>query len=623
MRPDRRPSWWLARLGAMSLPELVHRGWRVARAPLDVVRMRADRYVRPRRNLTKWSGPDPFYFPVDAAMTPISEQLREHADAICRGERDVLGLGRLTLPDAPWHVEPLAHVEWPRVISWRTLAAAPAGLDPRLTWEINRGHEWVVLACAYNRTRDPRYRDRLAHELASWLRNNPIGVGINWTSAMEVAIRIHSFAWAAAFLRGDASEILGTLARAIHEHIMFVVRNLSRFSSANNHLIVELSGLVVGARALADRDGLGRLRRRALAKLDEEVRRQVLADGVSAEMATHYHIFVLEALTLVARLERAHGEPRIGLELVLARMNEYLAAIRCGDGSVLQQGDSDNGEIVPACVRDPEPLPAPNTAMRSRHFTASGQVVLRSPRMLAILDAGPFGFGSLAAHAHCDALALALAIDGRRMLVDRGTYRYNGANPQRERFRSTAAHNTLQLGVREQADAAGPFLWSRRPNIIIDRCELGEEGDIVVARHDGFMPWRHRRTLVHRDGILLVIDDIEGPPTNDRSKCRYHFAPELEVAHHSHHGGTLCVASATDRGSIGRLWIASAARVYRMPHSEAYGSLTSAITVELETTTSALAVIGSDSMGDLAGLRGFAVARNLLPPNHVELPERI
>ena len=122
---------------------------------------------------------------------------------------------------------------------------------------------------------------------------------------------IHSLIWCAGFLRGTAGA-LPTLAEAIYEHAVVVANHRSYFSSANNHLIVELSALIVAALTLGG--DLARLHAPALARLTKELDRQILPDGVDAEMATHYHVFVLEALaarrTPAARTCDAVAGPR-------------------------------------------------------------------------------------------------------------------------------------------------------------------------------------------------------------------------------------------------------------------------------------------------------------------------
>lgn len=559
--------WYLNRLRAMSVAEVAHRSYRAARYPLDQLRMRTGLYARPsaamRAHLNQWQGPEPFYFDKDLVKTPVSPELRQEAEEICAGKRRVLGLGWIDFPEHGWHYEPNAKAYWPLVDAARVVRSAPAHFDPRLTWEFNRGHEWVVLARVYASTREPQFLDQLVRELASWRRANPPGHGINWTSAMEAAIRIHSLVWCAGFLRGNAV-VIPTLAEALYEHATFVADHRSYFSSANNHLLVELSALIVAALTVGGE--FHGLHAPALSRLLSELDRQIYPDGVNAEMATHYHVFVLEALLLVAHLQRTHANPAPRLEIVIHRMADYLAAIRCGDGSLLQQGDNDDGRILAffhtrhadqlltaaaALAASPprgEAIPPPasegafwltggasHTSLvepptRSRCFADSRQVVLRSARLLASLDAGPFGFGSLAAHAHCDALSLILAVDGHRVLVDRGTYRYNGNLCERNRYRMTAAHNTVQLGHCEQAIPNGPFLWSHQPKVVLERCDLLPDGDIIQASHEGFGAWQHHRTVIHHAGILVLIDSVEGAFQQASFTSRFHFDPALRIS---------------------------------------------------------------------------------------------
>jgi hypothetical protein len=644
--------WYLNRLRAMSVAEIAHRSYRAARFPIDKIRMRTGRFARPsaamRAHRNHWQGPEPFYFDRALTSTPVSPGLRAEAEAICAGKRRVLGLGWIDFPPDGWHYDPRAKDHWPRVDAARVRRAAPAHLDPRLTWELNRGHEWVVLARVYASTREPRFLEQLARDLASWRKANPLGFGINWNSAMEAGIRVHSLVWCAGFLRGTATDLLPELATAIYEHTTFVAEHRSYFSSANNHAIVELSAMIVAALTLGGT--LQSLHEPALARLTSELDRQVFADGVSAEIATHYHAFVLESLVLVAYLQRAHGMPSPGLEAVIQRMADYLRAIRCDDGSLLQQGDNDDGCIL-AFLRtqhaeqllcaaaalgarprrpDPEP-PSPCEGAfwltggatpvrieappaRSRRFVDSGQVVLRSPRLLASFDAGPFGFGRLAAHAHCDALSIMLAVDGRRILVDRGTYIYDGDLRERERYRAIAAHNTAQIGSLEQATPAGPFLWSRQPTLAVHRCDLTEEGDIVQASHDGFSGWSHRRTLVHRHGVLVIIDEFQGARSPDQVISRYHFAPELGIVALSRSRFRV------EHGKSPRAWLlsnAGSADVISTPHSDTYASSTPALTIELRGRTSGPALITAMAPADLpqeasiAALAEFAAAHGV------------
>jgi uncharacterized heparinase superfamily protein len=266
------------------------------------------------------------------------------------------------------------------------------------------------------------------------------------------------------------------------------------------------------------------------------------------------------------------------------------------EGAFLVTGGSPSARLPPA---------------RSERFLHSGQIVIRSTRLHAALDAGPFGFGSLAAHAHCDALAIALAVDGRRILVDRGTYRYNGDLGDRDCYRLTAAHNTAQIGSLEQASPVGAFLWSRRPRSTIHRCELTDDGDIVQASHDGFPGWTHRRTLVHHHGVLAILDEFQGAGHPEPVICRYHFAPELAITSGSEFRAT--------HDEAPRIWLvtnAGQSRVVSVRHSDQYAASTSAPTIELcDTSDRALVVVIAPAdmpqAPSIQALARFAAARGI------------
>ncbi len=546
--------WYAQRLRAMSVGEVAHRVYRTARYPLDRARMQLGLYARVPSELRDWRGPKRFYF--DDSRAPSAAVL-EYVERVLDGKRSVLGLGWIDVPRDAWHLEPSRGVEWPRMPAARVLRSAE-GLDARLTWELNRGHEWVILA----RVGDARCNAELFAQLASWREHNPIGIGINWASPMEAAIRIHTLAWVAGFLRGEP---LGEIAAMIYTHAAFVRRNLSHHSSANNHLLVELSALAVAERVLWDRPNVD-----ALDELGRELQRQTYPDGVNAEMATHYHEFVLEAVRLVLALE-----PRDDLKDIASRMERYVDALTCADGHVLHHGDNDDGKIVSLLHLEDGWLPRVTVPAveTSRAFEDSGQIVLRSAAIVASFDAGSVGLGALAAHAHCDSLALNIALNGQPLFVERGTFRYNGDAAARERYRCTAAHNTIQLGDEEHATPAGPFLWHEKPAVVIERCELAPERDLVVAAMKGL-----RRTILRVGDCLAVVDTGPGAITT-----RWHVAPKLRV---ERSGNTFAIGKAW-------CWTQQDARVVEWAHSSMYASEETAQTIEIRGTNRIATVIGT------------------------------
>src|SRR6185437_5056962 len=123
----------------------------------------------------------------------------------------------------------------------------------------------------------------------------------------------------------------------------------------------------------------------------------------------------------------------------------------------------------------------------------------QGPEIWCRCDGGPHGFLSIAAHAHADALSVEVRYGGVDILADPGTYCYHGDPPWRSYFRSTIAHNTVELAGRNSSTAGGPFLGVRHARAT--ETEVTDGGGTAgwTAEHDGYMsldpPATHRRSV--------------------------------------------------------------------------------------------------------------------------------
>jgi hypothetical protein len=158
-------------------------------------------------------------------------------------------------------------------------------------------------------------------------------------------------------------------------------------------------------------------------------------------------------------------------------------------------------------------VPAENErARKSVVLPESGLAVFRgNPKTRVVVDVGELGFGRLAAHGHPDALSLLVDREGGSVLRDGGTCAYAPAG-QRERHRATAAHNTVVVNGRSQAEPRGPHLWGRRFETTLEAHALGPELDYVRASHNGYRPTIHARSVSFlKPDLVLVLDLITGP----------------------------------------------------------------------------------------------------------------
>jgi hypothetical protein len=130
-----------------------------------------------------------------------------------------------------------------------------------------------------------------------------------------------------------------------------------------------------------------------------------------------------------------------------------------------------------------------------------------------VVDAGPLGYQTIAAHGHADALAFTLSVGGKEFLIDPGTYAYHAQDAWRRYFRGTAAHNTVRIDGLNQSEPGGNFMWLRKAAAGCSLWRPSAERDVFEGWHDGYTrlpdPVMHRRRIsLDKPARRLCIDDI-------------------------------------------------------------------------------------------------------------------
>jgi hypothetical protein len=185
------------------------------------------------------------------------DQAVDEADRLCRHEITLLGYGPIKLgPSIDWHRDPVTGRTWERRY-WADYPSVPdsGGLDPKIIHELNRHQHLPRLAKAYFLTGDERYASEAVAQLNSWIDQNPPGLGINWQSSLEIAIRAISWLWTIFPLLSSKSfdetsaQRIGDSLFAQLEHVH---RYTSLFSSPNTHLIGEAAALFIAGLVFQD-----------------------------------------------------------------------------------------------------------------------------------------------------------------------------------------------------------------------------------------------------------------------------------------------------------------------------------------------------------------------------------
>lgn len=511
------------------------------------------------------------WLPVPSAET--RDIVISAADAMLSGDYRFLGVSDPLV--TRWLRDPLSGIEIATARRVDVSDPTQAGSIKTL-WEKNRQLHLCAIAAAYRFTQDETYAREVSGQLMSWLDQNPVGAGVNWSSGIEVALRMHSWLWVERLLRGSAAwdplfGDQGVMWPSVWYGRTILRRLPSIGSSANNHAIAELFGVIVcdaGWRRWSESEADGPS---AWDKLQSQVLRQTDETGFTREQAVGYHRFVTE-MGLVALLEASRAGWPVRPEFMgrLANMVSALSYFVDKGGHVADFGDDDGSRILGftaeangaygfvsalgAVVLGLE-IPAFCTAtdVEMAEMFASGvsrSVELESARLRCCgdilklelptdssgaevwFDVAPLGLPPLAAHGHADALSVLVSISGVPLLADAGTFQFGFDKAARSYFRSTAAHNTVSLDGLDQSVQAGDFLWrSHAVSRLVDR-EVSNDQACAHAVHDGYARLRgvglvHRRVLL-KQGALVVSDAVEGRGRH-HLELRFHVAPEWQV----------------------------------------------------------------------------------------------
>jgi hypothetical protein len=614
----------------MPLSELAYRGWQEASKwiervapgqqvdPLALLSVQAPelasaeaavRMLRDRAATRFFAGlaDDSVASALAARLPQVGVDIIADANALVEGRFNLLGYSLLWFGDPiDWHLDPV----WSRrapMDHWSAvdpLDPATVG-DSKIVWELNR-HQWLArLGQAWALTGDDRYARAAVETIDNWLEANPPGLGVNWTSSLEVGYRLMSWCWMATFLRHSplvTGEWLLKLLAAIWFHATHIRRFLSYYFSPNTHLTGEALALVYAGTLFPEFRDAARWRELGSRILVSESHAQLTADSVHFEQSTCYHRYTVETYLQFLLLAARNGlaiPPSLGDRV--ARMVEFLVAIRRPDGSIPFIGDGDGGALLQLverpsgdasgvfavaaalfgrpdfawaagspppelywlmgldAVRSLESMPAaPPSEAASGVFPSGGYAIMRSgwdrEAHQLIVDVGPLGCPISSGHGHADLLSVQCSVFGEPVLVDAGTYCYTAEAPWRNFFRGTAAHSTVIVDSQPQATPAGPFGWHEHPRARLGKWHSDATFDFLEASHDAYLslpdPVRIRRRVIFvKPHYWIVVDDLGGRSSHVVD-LTFQFAP-LEVTLGPHPWAR----ARTPRGRA--LWLAS------------------------------------------------------------------
>ena len=513
---------------------------------------------------------------VGSCMRPLMPatqltQLQYQAQAAARGHivcfgHDTVDFGQ----PIDWHLHPQSGRRWPaHAYWWRSMRSAAHIGDVKLTWEVGRfPHAYdMARAAAFLPDMAPDMAHALGTQIVEFIAANPMPMGVHWFSGQEIAVRLLAWVFALDTLlsrqhtgRGMSALIADAIAGAV-THIERYI-SYARFAVYNNHLLAEALALYLGGVMLPHLPAAARWRATGHKLLCQAAARQFYADGGYIQQSHNYHRVALQYMLWACVLCRAADDaPHPSWLAAMQRSLDFLLAhLNPEDGTVPNYGNNDGAlpsKWQGGSLLDFRPtLQAVSVATRGERIFASGPwdeltvwlygpLALDTPRRVPRYAS--VSFAHTGAHvlrgkqpstyvtfrcgtlrdrfSQIDMLHVDVCWRGQPVLIDAGSYLYNGPADWHAHFAGTASHNTLTVDGRDQM-----LHFRRFKNVYLTHAKLLDMQDHVdwaacTGEHYGFRRFAgrcvHRRSMLFfKDDMWVVVDTVRG---TGHHKARVHW----------------------------------------------------------------------------------------------------
>jgi hypothetical protein len=482
-----------------------------------------------------------------------------------------------------WISDPLTNKNWPNNF-WTKINIKDSKYygGPKFVWEINRFHFLNILGISFFISGDIKYGNKMLDLVEDWLEKNPYPYGVNWTSCIEVAIRLINLIYSLSFLENyhfDKNK-MAVINKFIYLHANHIYKYPSKYSSGNNHSIAEAFALFVSGLFSKKSFKTSRWIKKGQKILNKEIKKQIFDDGGSIECSVTYLSFVYDFFLIYKIL--CDRENLQYPEIVNERLRKsaiFIDEIIDVGGNLPNIGDQDSAVAINFGLSNWENFKSIlNTASflfkdlqiknisqtdiktylltRNSHikkkkrensginfesilFKESGLVVIKDSskdkEIIFYGNCSPMGMPPLYAHGHLDALSFMLSINGDEIFIDPGTYLYHSGGKWRKYFRSSAAHNTVRINKTDFSTQPGDFMYGRPYKIkYIDFIDNNNETK-WISEHDAYrgepVKGSHKRifSYLKKSRKFEVTDIIYSAIPNYKVELFFHLHPECSI----------------------------------------------------------------------------------------------
>jgi hypothetical protein len=378
---------------------------------------------------------------------------------------------------------------------WTEIAdfSSEAG-DIKYVWEKSR-FTFLYDILRYDYHFDHDCSEHVLTEILSWIDSNPVNCGPNYRCSQEITLRVFNWIFALNYYKNRpqlTDDIFRKIINSIYWQIKHVHSNIdfSRIAVRNNHAITETLGLYIVGMLFPSFPEAGRWMRDGKRWFEQEVAYQVYEDGTFLQFSMNYHRVVIQLLTWAIRLSELNHQRlnKIVYDRASASLRFLHNCMNIPDGYLPNYGANDGALFFPLNNNDFRDFRPQLNALSAVLGTGligdytedqywygvnhtSDEIFKQDMGMLSypvggyylLREKSSFTFIRCGKHkdrpSHADNLHVDVWVNGKNILRDSGSYKYNADRQYQEYFTGTMSHNTVVVDERSQMLKGSRFIW--------------------------------------------------------------------------------------------------------------------------------------------------------------------
>lgn len=396
--------------------------------------------------------------------------------------------------------------------------------DQLLTTFLHRTAFWEPLGIVYRSTGEEQYAKEWVFQVRDWIKKNKQGAypddkDFAW-KAFVVSFRLnHWSAYFNMFINSPnfTPAFLMEFLNSYNEQANYVMTN---YTDIGNHRLFEALHMMHAGSSFPEMKEATNWRKNGIVVLNEEIKKQILPDGVQFELSPSYHIgtikIFLDALQ-IAQLNGAEKEFPESYRNLVEKMALAVGNYSFPDYTFPLYGNAfitNKNSMLKNYQLWAKVFPENKTI---QYYATDGKSGKQPDYLSSSLpNAGFYAFRNgwdmkatvmqikagppAEFHSHPDNGNFVLWVKGRDFTPDSGSFIYanvgNQENSKRDWYRSTKAHQTLTIDNKNIENNAQLLKW-----------ETSTDLDILSYSNLSYKDLNHQRTFLFIDKTFFIIID--------------------------------------------------------------------------------------------------------------------